>query len=541
MSVVFRCQFCNTAMQADLTAVGKQCVCVSCGRKTDIVDTSTRPVSANASSKQIDPQVKKQILSIGCPRCNQNLDYARALIGTKGLCRNCHELFILPAAGQKAVVLKRAENSIAFECPTCVQLFEGLKEQIGRKGKCTNCQTVFTIEAIEPKRDIQLPQTQHVVNNPATTPPSSLSTSSLPPISKPTITSPVVSTSRPNTIPADAAPLVRRPSIPTALQAEILDEPPPVEEIVTGTSFAISKRQSAASSFPAIDEALDSQYAATSHSNSPYTTPHSAAYPHKNHVTLGAVFEKTFDSLFPTIFYMYLPFLAWAVFAGAAFGICFGITRAVSMGGKPSDEVLLVVALVNLTILVFGFVGSAIYFLPSMYVMAVKAARNKQVDSSDLEIDSGIRLSLLGYFLLQNVVLLPLSLVIYIPWFFFALFVTVGTQMLGPALLPAAFVIGLILMFLIYLHMNLMILGAVCVADEKPIGQSISATFKIVGSHPGLFLALLVIEAVPMSFLMFTGIGFSFFGMQYLLVRTAVFYRLTASNPKRNLAGYNFG
>ncbi len=59
------------------------------------------------------------------------------------------------------------------------------------------------------------------------------------------------------------------------------------------------------------------------------------------------------------------------------------------MGGKPSDEVLLVVALVNLTILVFGFVGSAIYFLPSMYVMAVKAARNKQVDSSDLEIDSG--------------------------------------------------------------------------------------------------------------------------------------------------------
>ncbi len=212
------------------------------------MDTSTRPVSANASSKQIDPQVKKQILSIGCPRCNQNLDYARALIGTKGLCRNCHELFILPAAGQKAVVLKRAENSIAFECPTCVQLFEGLKEQIGRKGKCTNCQTVFTIEAIEPKRDIQLPQTQHVVNNPATTPPSSLSTSSLPPISKPTITSPVVSTSRPNTIPADAAPLVRRPSIPTALQAEILDEPPPVEEIVTGTSFAISKRQSAASS-----------------------------------------------------------------------------------------------------------------------------------------------------------------------------------------------------------------------------------------------------------------------------------------------------
>ncbi len=539
MSVIFNCQHCQATMQSTPDAVGMKCVCVSCG-KTTIIKPATpndppKPTTAaQTSSAETKPKKIANVLSIACPRCKHVLEYARALVGTKGLCRQCHELFVLPPSGQSAVILKRPPSSIAFECPKCLQLFEGTNDQVGRKGKCTNCSTVFSIVAIEPKNLAPATDTKTKSSESK----AEIATSPLKqPVAKP------------------------KPPQPTAseevLEAEIIEDAIIIEE--DDNAFASNSAPSVPSnlgyttpshpawntnpySVPSIPSqnaqsnwgmAGDDPFANIDLSQGGMPLEPQSQFASRRAIGIGELFKKTTDCLFPTVFYMYLPMFAYIIIVGATYALLFvviSITGGLAALGKAAGggageasaggSFLGVLILIVMLLIVFGgLIGSIIYLFPSFYYMAIRAARGKRVSSVEIDVPGEIRISFFGYLIVQNLILFPLGLVGYLP-----LVVVSALSLATPfAVLAVPFAFAF-LVYAGYVQMNIFTLGAIAVADNRTVGEAIARTFRCIGNRPKLFFLSLLIDCVPIMLISATGIGFLVFGFQYICIRNAVFY-----------------
>jgi hypothetical protein len=99
----------------------------------------------------LDIEIK---LEVPCPRCQHVLVCNPELEGTRGLCPSCKHIFtIIPAGSETHEEPNVLHLTFPFQCPHCKQLFEGKPGMLGRKGKCISCHQVFEIvKHLEPAK-----------------------------------------------------------------------------------------------------------------------------------------------------------------------------------------------------------------------------------------------------------------------------------------------------------------------------------------------------------------------------------------------------
>lgn len=501
-------------MQADEGSVGKQCICVACGLRTTIGATAPSTTRENVTSSRA--ATTQQLLSIDCPKCHKNLDYARALIGTKGLCRNCHSLILLPAAGRPPVVLRRPKTHIAFECPTCLQLFEGAQEQVGHKGRCTNCDSVFIISPLEPSDVADSPSSTQLPN--ATTPSKTVNNDDFLGLApEPSQTNSPRSRTEPQPQPASSMPRPRRPvptlkPTPKGKPDKNVPTPQPVQ--TAAAQSAMSNAWPDLSDLGALQSPLtvSDAYASTSVGYSGSSS--------NRHISIGKLFSSTTDRLFPAAFILALPVLAMFLLN------IVGQVTLYALGGlmRSVGDILLIrilIAIVAITIAVVVPLAGWICFFPLQFKLANIAAKGKPVDTSMLHMPMSMRLSIIGYTIVEYILLLPLLMLGAIPMAIcFAL---------GPQNIIVIFMLLLSFLFIFYLSFvvySMFIIGACAIADKRTIGEGIVLSFKSLFQYPLVLLPICAMEFIPMMILAVTGLGFLFIGGPYLLIRNARFYQM---------------
>lgn len=180
MAIDFQCSKCNKPLRVPDTSQGKRCICPACNHEMQIPCLP----STNAANLPI----AIALIDVACPYCQQILNCDEKLLGTRGHCAGCGNIFTIQLPGASKAVIADA-LTIPFACPQCKKLFEGSPEAIGRKGKCNECQTVFVIEKYIPF------QSAAVANKPLST----IGQTDRPTTSKPSL--PIPST-KPNARPA---------------------------------------------------------------------------------------------------------------------------------------------------------------------------------------------------------------------------------------------------------------------------------------------------------------------------------------------------
>jgi hypothetical protein len=204
MAIDFQCSNCNKPLRVPDTSQGQRCVCPSCKQEMRI------PTPLATTSLAIPVAVA--LIDVACPYCQQILNCDEKLLGTRGHCAGCGNVFTIQLPGASESVTDDA-LTIPFACPNCKKLFEGAHDAIGRKGKCNECQTVFVIEKYV------LPKPAPIANK--TTPPISH-------VSRPSVAKPAhpVPTNKPTARPSKPA---NSPSDPFSnLPLDRLSPPPSV-------------------------------------------------------------------------------------------------------------------------------------------------------------------------------------------------------------------------------------------------------------------------------------------------------------------------
>ncbi len=135
MAIEFSCSNCQRMLRVPDGTEGELCECPACQTELTIPNQeSVVEVAAEPESGQIQ---------VCCPHCQHALVCDSRLVGTKGQCKGCQQIFVISTSPTAA----RAElPSHVFSCPKCDQLFEGKEEMRGRKGKCHSCGELFAIE-----------------------------------------------------------------------------------------------------------------------------------------------------------------------------------------------------------------------------------------------------------------------------------------------------------------------------------------------------------------------------------------------------------
>ncbi len=491
-------------MQTSDDSVGMQCICVGCGQRTTIqldesnANNQPRSVGRTQAEDKIStareksrnqddgssgvesPARKSEIISVSCPICQHQLDYTRNLVGTKGLCRNCHEVFLLPDKGEAIIAEVADPDSIAFACSSCSQLFEGKTSQIGKKGRCTNCRSVFTILAIERK----------------------------PPENRRPIVEPVKS-SRPKTVATP--PSVYKPSTPPAKKkpakpAAATRPSQPVEPVSLDEWSAFDPNFGSVSS-QGWENSPSTAYAASTVSLGSRSRS----------LGFGEIIEHTFNHMFPGLFYLYLPFLimflvgivAWAIMIGADFA-----------GDFLVSDFPIGALIVKLGALIIAFVGqivAAVWIYPSFFRIANAAVKGREVSTDLLDTSFDIRLNMVGYILLQGLV----SLVFSLPMIGLVIIASLSQSLV-------LLVVAMLAVFGFSLfYSNFFLIGGCAVVDRKTPFEAVQLSFSIPTKNFGVFLGLNIVEAILMVPLICTIVGFYFFGFQYLILRSATCYHLS--------------
>jgi len=149
MTIEFDCPQCESLLRVPAEAAGQDCQCPSCGAivkapteeivDAEIVDAEIVEEEAIGGTSQAS-----QRITVECPYCDKPLTCSADLLGTKGQCISCRQIFTISLSPVKADV-----TEFVFHCPKCNQLFDGNESMRGRRGKCHVCGEVFTIE-LEP-------------------------------------------------------------------------------------------------------------------------------------------------------------------------------------------------------------------------------------------------------------------------------------------------------------------------------------------------------------------------------------------------------
>ncbi len=496
MNIVFKCQYCKTSMQTSPDAVGLKCVCVGCGKQTSIqlqTDEETTPARVNSLA------AKATTLSVACPTCSQKLDYQRSLIGTKGLCRRCHEVFLLPDEGGEVTIEQRSADSIAFECSSCQQLFEGNRSQVGKRGRCTNCKAVFTIEPLERKRDFEpaVVPTQEEKSPPAS------AQSSPPALSKTTSKRTRETQHRPAASPATSS----RANRPASVPAEPLPTPATQEPVYDAITNWTTQGMDVYSA-PVLPQYDTTQFS--------YSTPSFQARGGLNRLTFGSIIEHTFNNLFPALFYLYLPVLI-------AFGMNLalsGIMYAYGLYIQPSlisisQPVGIAVGITAIVLYIVAQIAVQIYIYPSFFQIANAAVRGREITTELLDSTGEVRWKLYGYILLQSLIMamgfLPLM----------GIFVL--ASMVHVVL---AFPIGMAAALVYVVCLNILLIGACAVVQRKNVFDSVKLSFQITSENFGPLLLLGIVETTALIPISITVVGLIFFVPQYVLIRSAAIYHL---------------
>ncbi len=143
MAIEFHCSQCSKSLRVPDDSQGKSCVCPACNQVMLVPNPVAKPT--------LPVPVATVLIDVQCPSCERTLNCDEKLLGTRGHCADCGNVFTikLPETTNQPV----ADNlTIPFACPNCKKLFEGSPESVGRKGKCNACKTVFIIELfVRPK------------------------------------------------------------------------------------------------------------------------------------------------------------------------------------------------------------------------------------------------------------------------------------------------------------------------------------------------------------------------------------------------------
>ncbi|GIW98462.1 MAG: hypothetical protein KatS3mg111_1795 [Pirellulaceae bacterium] len=142
MPIEFACESCHRLLRVPDGSVGAACRCPACESIVSVPDPAEIREIVGVSQGQVEFD---QGVLIACPKCHHELKGDRALVGTKGQCRQCGCIFMITERSGRPAAVEALTPQFTFNCPKCRQLFEGQPEMEGRKGRCHVCQEVFVI------------------------------------------------------------------------------------------------------------------------------------------------------------------------------------------------------------------------------------------------------------------------------------------------------------------------------------------------------------------------------------------------------------
>ena len=541
-------------MQAASESTGQKCVCVSCKQQTTI------------GFQKLKATVDEG-LSVACPVCQKQLEYQPRLIGTKGFCHSCNEVFVLPAARQKASRLQLSIDAIVFKCGTCEQIFEGLATQIGKKGRCPACTSVFTIRdhrQSQPKAEAVLPEQISAslpaipvtpaiapfeissvseatrlgaklsaaaklgkpIDEPATTP-------------KPVATNPVTPTTKPFAAKSQTAkPQTAKPQPSEPSKAKSASQPTRAATVkispIKQPARPISAKPHILQAEPIDDDPIWSVAGDPGGQNfngggfgvNPYQHPnghslaHQPAYRKPGQLSFTGVISHTFDHLIPGMFFLYLPMLAVILTNGIGYGLFFLLVKGPQWIGLPTDWIVMSAVAGLVAYVLINFAG-IILFYPSYFTIALTAVRGRKLETDLMQVDSTIAGRFFGYILLQ-----ALCTVIILAPFFLILFLSALSRSLL-LLVPS----WLLLTSAMLAYSKVSMIGAFAIVDDKSIGEAFTSGFKIVFQNLLVMIGLTFVEIFGMILLVITIFGPLFFGVPYILLQAGSVYHLSKRRP----------
>lgn len=145
MTIEFNCQQCESLLRVPAEAAGQDCQCPSCNAIIKVPDEDILDAEiVDAEIVEEEPSAADQRITVECPHCGKPLTCSADLLGTKGQCVSCRQIFTI-----SHTPIKADATAFVFHCPKCNQLFDGNESMRGRRGKCHVCGEVFAIE-LEP-------------------------------------------------------------------------------------------------------------------------------------------------------------------------------------------------------------------------------------------------------------------------------------------------------------------------------------------------------------------------------------------------------